>query len=1283
VAATNTNVPGNPQGYNAAQHVINQRAVQREDNEKTVKALVDMGKAMEGAHTGLTRLTKAVQETDKIFERAARRGDLFAGRAMIDFYRTSDSLNKAFTKTYSTLGSGFSSLQAHGLKATSTLASHSKELLHFFELSGKQKTETVRLAEEEARINEEVTRQMRFQGGLIDEELKEKRDRLSLQKTYLASEKELLKVEKMGAITVAAFAATVGQALALSYEYQKTFKSIALDFKSSLGFIDNLVSVAASARGLASIADAAKAMTALRKAGTSYYADKDLQKSIIQLSSATDLSAESATALAQQFKILGGTTEEFKTLGNVFTFFSQQTELTADEVANLVTAAKPLITDFPKDLQSKTITSVLAVGDAFKKAGLNADELLKTLDEMKDFTSGEGMKSAAMIARFSGVSFAEMTRGTDVGLQAGAALTARYNFMKQMMSRGMGAATAASMGSKMGLGSAAELKIEGRWTPADLAARKEQIRTDEEEATAKEHLQDAINRLLSNPIARLVAMFHGLERFFLSVGTKALEDVTGFFDNFGKFLNNRGLLSPITDFFKMIGDIAANPVVGSTLTTIATTLLFALPINAAKTFAVFVRGFSDVIFKFAKLGTATSRVIQGLDEQIAANKRLALSSEEAAAATKRQTTANELSELAGGVGGGPVGGGVKGAASAVKAEEEAVAAGKATGFFSKLAGTVKGSKVGRVATGLGNTLKSKITGLAGGATGLLKFGGEWGLKFVPILGGIIGTVAGLTTAGSRIGEEGFNIKTAIQGVFDVVGGLLMGFGWVGAAISAVLMGLNSLIDWLFGSKKKEENKGTTVKPTTESQEAAASGTLGKYQFDTRGGKQTISTPGGTRPLGGNAGLHGGLSTTAAAANGGRGGGSESASKSSIYQKLLTAYSSSGLVNVIPNDGAKFGITTGSAEEWARFGTAVAEAESGFDPRSQNLSDPGGSFGVFQYAHGQVPGGNAFDIDSSVAAFVRDSVASQSDLESGLLGQRFSTIGRHPERTISKIGGVSGTRNVASSRESGGPPPPTSSSGGVATSRAIADVSSDTSTYQNPNKTAFPARLQAVGGVDPAAFIAHHTGGRGTVQSLQDTLHQRGLGVEFAMDREGNISQIGQAGAANILSGSKFFKSSDPRSGLSNKNIIGMEIIAKDDADITDAQRKSFAEFIAARYPNTPVLGHGEVNPGHKEADEGQSTSRAALALRSKLSTHVSTVQTPPPSTSISTRLFERHLRDLQKGDFHKLPDTQKEMLTEMKSSGRSSREYFSHQMRKDFLGPSLLPDSAEELYRVV
>jgi D-alanyl-D-alanine carboxypeptidase len=146
----------------------------------------------------------------------------------------------------------------------------------------------------------------------------------------------------------------------------------------------------------------------------------------------------------------------------------------------------------------------------------------------------------------------------------------------------------------------------------------------------------------------------------------------------------------------------------------------------------------------------------------------------------------------------------------------------------------------------------------------------------------------------------------------------------------------------------------------------------------------------------------------------------------IYFKLLTKFRQSSVVGVAPSDGAQFGITTGTAEQWATFGTACCDAESGFNPRSANTSDPGGSFGIFQYAHNQVPGGNAFDVDASVAAFVRDAESSveSGSLRHGILGRRFSTIGQHPSSTIAKL--AEAAKLAAEAQQSAPPDPPAQS-----------------------------------------------------------------------------------------------------------------------------------------------------------------------------------------------------------------------------------------------------------------
>lgn len=158
----------------------------------------------------------------------------------------------------------------------------------------------------------------------------------------------------------------------------------------------------------------------------------------------------------------------------------------------------------------------------------------------------------------------------------------------------------------------------------------------------------------------------------------------------------------------------------------------------------------------------------------------------------------------------------------------------------------------------------------------------------------------------------------------------------------------------------------------------------------------------------------------------------------------------------------------------------------------------------------------------------------------------------------------------------------SETGRAANPAAAADATSA------PSAGAQPGRIP---GVEPEAFIMHHTGGRGSVEGVQNTLRERGLGVEYIMDRDGNIIQSGGPGSAHMMRGW------GKGEGLSNRNTVGMEVIAKDDNDVTPAQVAAAKAFIARNYPNTPVMGHGLVNPGHKEADEGKTITDAINADR--------------------------------------------------------------------------------------
>jgi hypothetical protein len=118
------------------------------------------------------------------------------------------------------------------------------------------------------------------------------------------------------------------------------------------------------------------------------------------------------------------------------------------------------------------------------------------------------------------------------------------------------------------------------------------------------------------------------------------------------------------------------------------------------------------------------------------------------------------------------------------------------------------------------------------------------------------------------------------------------------------------------------------------------------------------------------------------------------------------------------------------------------------------------------------------------------------------------------------------------------------------------------------------------------LVLHHTGGRGTAEGVINTLNQRGLGVHYVMDREGKVYQTLPQGAR----GAHLKPSERKEIPLSNANAIGIEVIAKNDADITDAQKAAitgFRDYAAKTYGFDPknVYGHGHIN-SHKQATEG-------------------------------------------------------------------------------------------------
>lgn len=121
--------------------------------------------------------------------------------------------------------------------------------------------------------------------------------------------------------------------------------------------------------------------------------------------------------------------------------------------------------------------------------------------------------------------------------------------------------------------------------------------------------------------------------------------------------------------------------------------------------------------------------------------------------------------------------------------------------------------------------------------------------------------------------------------------------------------------------------------------------------------------------------------------------------------------------------------------------------------------------------------------------------------------------------------------------------------------------------------------------DDKYFILHHTAGRGKASDVMNVLNNRRLGIQWIIDRDGKLFKTLPSGhrGAHI----KLIRSSVPKD-LSNRTSQGVEIIAKDDTDISITQCRTALKLIKSLgYPLSNVYGHGDVST-NRGPDEGKT-----------------------------------------------------------------------------------------------
>jgi hypothetical protein len=154
------------------------------------------------------------------------------------------------------------------------------------------------------------------------------------------------------------------------------------------------------------------------------------------------------------------------------------------------------------------------------------------------------------------------------------------------------------------------------------------------------------------------------------------------------------------------------------------------------------------------------------------------------------------------------------------------------------------------------------------------------------------------------------------------------------------------------------------------------------------------------------------------------------------------------------------------------------------------------------------------------------------------------------------------------------------------------------------------------------LIVHHTGLASSVQSVINGWNgsKGATGAQFVMDRDGTIYQVVPDGTKT----NQIEPSWNPKIPWANNSTTqGIELLAKDDKDVTQAQTDALRQFAlqqAAKYgydPATHVVGHGEVNGtaglnGKSRADGRQDTEgKAAVdALHDYLKTNGDPLSSP-------------------------------------------------------------------------
>ena len=334
----------------------------------------------------------------------------------------------------------------------------------------------------------------------------------------------------------------------------------------------------------------------------------------------------------------------------------------------------------------------------------------------------------------------------------------------------------------------------------------------------------------------------------------------------------------------------------------------------------------------------------------------------------------------------------------------------------------------------------------------------------------------------------------------------------------------------------------------------------------------------------------------------------------LYNTLKGKFAASPLNGYVPKDGARWGIKTGSPDEWARLGTAVAQQESGL------RAAPGNGQGLYQMHAGDlrnhgVPNGNPNNPNDEVQAMVNQwsryipkagvvsSPATGPGTYSGyggagaffgsMRGQRadvdqYLTPGGFADRVQQGAGQTPVTPRVGPiGQVQGFPGTP---SGPAPVKPSVVSTGLPGGAVQYPGTGNYYSQTGATRNAQPYQGVVMHVTGKQTVAEEAE-FSKGGFGYQYVIDKDGKVYQFGDPSTSrpNQIQATTY---RTDRLDLTNKNALGIGFITGGGPP-TAKQMEAAHKLVPDVYtrfniptqlngiPNYP-LGHGEIQGGDPE-----------------------------------------------------------------------------------------------------